>query len=1767
MYKQLADFMLSTSGIKSYEHGAAIFARSEAADRRHSVTAFIDIPYYQIRALDIVGMRDDTLGNLAYVEMCARLSSTEQNGNLLANLIHDYRSALESIRLASKIELAPHLKKAETTKREVIWWMKGMLDFVTQQQHNLIRAPLLTLQLALQELNDSASHVWAKEIILMEQLDSMENESKSRSSKSGNGSHNRISRKERRKSLTGNIHQFLYCRWMNKPSLHLLKESHGPFAAGGTCVADLGGGLDVCGLENGDVIIIERTSGEIISAVRSSSYAKSSYGHCACICSISVSPTGEYFVTTSMDHQIIVWDSLKLSPLAHGGMAHIVSYDTDDFSSEEDMDDDDYEETEQEKESGRTRESERESEKESKREREKRLGSLSPLRRNDVADVQQGHNNIVSSSSMLGIDVAPVTIQPGSRKGTRTKMHFVTGSLDKTTRLWSFTRDLPNETDPNAAPGTPNTANNDPDRRPTYGEISTLHGDLKSLCKLSMLAGVLSSTVREDLIVVAVGMDSGHVQLLDCSNVRAENSMTIAKSWKAHRTSVSDLAYVCTDAANQGKHLLATAGLDCTVKIWSNSDSDIPRKIYEDDNFSSNSNSKSKSKWKKAKNKSQRKVSDPIPLRILHSSVGGISVVKWAPLPHHLSNESNTTTATSSNRHTVRHLVAGTLKEEILVWSIDVDSLRAIRVNSFEGHADVVNGLHFATMVATVEQPENIAVPHSKMAMVSISSDRHVNVWDLNNFEEEQNNNSNKSNNKKQTLINDTLEGTAKEEELKTARMYQGQAHEMAVTACALSADGMIAVTGDLEGRCIVWNARTGSVITELYGTFFSDKNGGKSKRDGLPAVEISTLSTSMNGNTIVAGTFDGTILLWQRQYHVKNNSKGTNPLLKATSNYQMLNNTVVTRSYTLQISQPKVHGDAGSLRCVHVLTPESGSMTVVEVLTGDGETGTVKVFAANTGVKTTALREKNPDHKLLLKHELEHEAGVHEITYRRCASNSAAAAAVEGSTSASLSCSILAVATKDYGVTLWDVSEWIKLKTFVNPNVTKGREGLTTFSPDTCQLVLFDWQNRSASVRNTKEKEEQHATSTHEVLEQAIAHARQTSMASHHGRHQKMQPPPRLQTWHVKPEKRQMNVGKENQEDRTGRNESDEDKKGKEIKKNTMEIDKKGVQSGNNEGESDDDKKVQENGDKNEHQEDVEEEEEEEEEEKNEDIDPVWSTFASHPQDRLLGDKLSSHPNLSCTASEGRFILGAFEDSTLRGYDTTLKSRSLSIVFPDGINCLAASSKSSEVVCGDIHGRVYIFDLGIDLESTWNANRLNNAGDDIEIEMQEEQAEQLNNTKPVVSFIRHRHESTTMSKLRLDRAKKNNLYLSSNKILSYFVRKPVNLGRRGCAICIYAVEADDNDDEDSDGGTGKDANEILNLFGLAHRNSKEYLCDNTGIIQEYSSGLQIMGTLSKGGSTHSLKFAFSQIQSAIEKGVLPAATEASSVVFGYGANAMLSKMIGLAYNKMKKLESNANKKRKEEERKNKRKKQQEKEKAKVKVKQEGRQTIKESTIEGYVEEKGEQQSQQDAAEEEEEEEEENCLQTGKPTCHLLGVTPLVNTSISKDQIKTFQNSDTPFKWPATLEKSHEKMVLMDYTSGMGEDTNFLSDIHKCMARDRVPSVVVLVRGGDEEKESLLHLVRLGIPIVVLEGTGGFADEIATLRLSIKKREKQRSWALVRTKLQGKKTQFEQLIALIRMKDDVTKTIVMYKKLHVVSIGDAPSKLKELLVRLLCRKR
>jgi hypothetical protein len=125
------------------------------------------------------------------------------------------------------------------------------------------------------------------------------------------------------------------------------------------------------------------------------------------------------------------------------------------------------------------------------------------------------------------------------------------------------------------------------------------------------------------------------------------------------------------------------------------------------------------------------------------------------------------------------------------------------------------------------------------------------------------------------------------------------------------------------------------------------------------------------------------------------------------------------------------------------------------------------------------------------------------------------------------------------------------------------------------------------------------------------------------------------------------------------------------------------------------------------------------------------------------------------------------------------------------------------------------------------------------------------------------------------------------------------------------------------------------------------------------------------------------------------------------------------------------------------------------------------------------------------------------------------------------------------------------------------------MVQKKVPTAVVLIRGGDEEKESLLHLVRLGIPIVVLEGTGGFADELGSLRLSLKDKEKERSWALIRTKMKAKSkvSRFERLINIIKMNDDVTKTIVMYKKLHVVSISDDPQKLQALLHRLVGRKR
>jgi hypothetical protein len=78
------------------------------------------------------------------------------------------------------------------------------------------------------------------------------------------------------------------------------------------------------------------------------------------------------------------------------------------------------------------------------------------------------------------------------------------------------------------------------------------------------------------------------------------------------------------------------------------------------------------------------------------------------------------------------------------------------------------------------------------------------------------------------------------------------------------------------------------------------------------------------------------------------------------------------------------------------------------------------------------------------------------------------------------------------------------------------------------------------------------------------------------------------------------------------------------------------------------------------------------------------------------------------------------------------------------------------------------------------------------------------------------------------------------------------------------------------------------------------------------------------------------------------------------------------------------------------------------------------------------------------------------------------------------------------FEPHHSHLVLVDAASWGGE-TPIMIEVTAELARSR-PVVVILVHGGDGAQDELVRVVRRGWPIVVVEGFGGLADQIASLR-------------------------------------------------------------------------
>jgi len=103
----------------------------------------------------------------------------------------------------------------------------------------------------------------------------------------------------------------------------------------------------------------------------------------------------------------------------------------------------------------------------------------------------------------------------------------------------------------------------------------------------------------------------------------------------------------------------------------------------------------------------------------------------------------------------------------------------------------------------------------------------------------------------------------------------------------------------------------------------------------------------------------------------------------------------------------------------------------------------------------------------------------------------------------------------------------------------------------------------------------------------------------------------------------------------------------------------------------------------------------------------------------------------------------------------------------------------------------------------------------------------------------------------------------------------------------------------------------------------------------------------------------------------------------------------------------------------------------------------------------------------------------------LLGVTPAGCVTYPDKSADIACNEEVP------LDPNHSHFVLVE-TDEWGGETETMYALAKALSANR-PSVAVLINGGTITKSEVLHNVRQKRPIIVIEGSGRLADEIARL--------------------------------------------------------------------------
>jgi hypothetical protein len=109
----------------------------------------------------------------------------------------------------------------------------------------------------------------------------------------------------------------------------------------------------------------------------------------------------------------------------------------------------------------------------------------------------------------------------------------------------------------------------------------------------------------------------------------------------------------------------------------------------------------------------------------------------------------------------------------------------------------------------------------------------------------------------------------------------------------------------------------------------------------------------------------------------------------------------------------------------------------------------------------------------------------------------------------------------------------------------------------------------------------------------------------------------------------------------------------------------------------------------------------------------------------------------------------------------------------------------------------------------------------------------------------------------------------------------------------------------------------------------------------------------------------------------------------------------------------------------------------------------------------------------------------------ILGIAPSGKVTYPEGEVKEIAENR------ASLDPNHSHFVLVQGNQ-WGDETDKMFEIIGSLSEEPIPTLAILAGGGEISKREILHSVRHGLPIIVIENTGKLADEIA----SYKKKQK-----------------------------------------------------------------